>query len=175
MARIAFILDRLFRRFGVSGRAFIPMIMGFGCSVPAIINTRTLTDERERTLTIRTIPFFSCGAKLPILVAVSGAVAYICGLGDGGFISFAMYVLGMAVAVVSILLMRNTTQKGEVAPFIMELPPYRKPSGKALAVHLWDKTKHYSEKAFTVILASTILVWFLSNFLRHLFPKVFLP
>lgn len=164
MARIAFILDRLFRRFGVSGRAFIPMIMGFGCSVPAIINTRTLTDERERTLTIRTIPFFSCGAKLPILVAVSGAVAYICGLGDGGFISFAMYVLGMAVAVVSILFMRNTTQKGEVAPFIMELPPYRKPSGKALAVHLWDKTKHYLEKAFTVILASTILVWFLSNF-----------
>ena len=164
MARVAFILDRIFRRFGVSGRAFIPMIMGFGCSVPAIVNTRTLVDERERTLTIRTIPFFSCGAKLPVLVAVAGAVGHITGLGDGGIISFAMYVLGMAVAVVTILIMRSTTQRGEVSPFIMELPAYRLPSAKAIAVHLWDKTKHYLEKVFTVILASTIVVWFLSNF-----------
>ena len=164
MARVAFILDRIFRRFGVSGRAFIPMIMGFGCSIPAMVNTRTLIDERERTLTIRTIPFFSCGAKLPILVAVAGAIGHITGLGDGGIISFAMYVMGMLIAVVSILLMRSTTQRGEVAPFIMELPAYRLPSAKALAVHLWDKTKHYIQKVFTIILASTIVVWFLSNF-----------
>ncbi len=164
MARVAFILDRIFRRFGVSGRAFIPMIMGFGCSIPAMVNTRTLADERERTLTIRTIPFFSCGAKLPILVGVAGAVAHITGLGDGSLISFSMYVVGMLLAVVSILLMRSTTQRGEVAPFIMELPPYHTPSGKGLMIHLWDKTKHYIEKVFTIILASTVLVWFLSNF-----------
>ena len=164
MARVAFILDRLFRRYGISGRAFIPMIMGFGCSIPAMVNTRTLLDERERTLTIRTIPFFSCGAKLPILVAVAGAVGYMTGLGDGSIISFSMYVIGMAVAFISIIVMRETTQRGDITPFIMELPPYHLPSGKALAIHLWDKTKHYLEKVFTVILASTIVVWFLSNF-----------
>ncbi len=164
MARVAFILDRIFRRFGVSGRAFIPMIMGFGCSIPAMVNTRTLADERERTLTLRTIPFFSCGAKLPILTAVAGAVAHLCGLGDGSIISFAMYVVGMVVAVVSIILMRTTTQRGEVSPFIMELPAYHAPSFKGLMMHLWDKVKHYVKKVFTIILASTILVWFLSNF-----------
>jgi ferrous iron transport protein B len=164
MARVAFILDRLFRRFGISGRAFIPMIMGFGCSIPAMVNTRTLLDERERTLTIRTIPFFSCGAKLPILVAVAGAVGHITGLGDGSVISFSMYVVGMAVAFISIIVMRETTQRGDITPFIMELPPYHAPSFKGLMIHLWDKTKHYVEKVFTIILASTIVVWFLSNF-----------
>ncbi|MBQ9103919.1 MAG: ferrous iron transporter B [Clostridia bacterium] len=163
MARVAFILDRIFRKFGISGRAFIPMIMGFGCSVPAMINTRTLVDEKERTLTLRTIPFFSCGAKLPILTAVAGAIGMMTGR-DGSIISFAMYVLGMVVAVVSILLMRSTTQRGEVSPFIMELPAYHKPSFKGLMVHLWDKIKHYVKKVFTVILASTIVIWFLSNF-----------
>lgn len=163
MARVAFILDRIFRKFGISGRAFIPMIMGFGCSVPAMINTRTLADEKERTLTLRIIPFFSCGAKLPILTAVAGAIGMMTGR-DGSIISFAMYVVGMVVAVVSILLMRSTTQRGEVSPFIMELPAYHKPSFKGLMVHLWDKIKHYVKKVFTVILASTIVIWFLSNF-----------
>ncbi len=164
MARVAFILDRLFRKFGVSGRAFIPMIMGFGCSIPAMINTRTLVDERERTLTLRTIPFFSCGAKLPILVAVAGAVAHMMGIGDGSLISYSMYVVGMVVAVVTIILMRSTTQRGEVAPFIMELPAYHMPSFNNLMIHLWEKIKHFLEKAFTIILASTIVLWFLSNF-----------
>jgi len=164
MSRVAFILDRMFRRFGISGRAVIPMIMGFGCSVPAMVNTRTLIDERERLLTIRTIPFFSCGAKLPILVAVAGAVAHMCGLGDGSMISFAMYIIGMVVAVVTILIMRGTTQRGKISPFIMELPAYRLPSFKSLMVHMWDKAKHYIQKVFTVILASTIVIWFLSNF-----------
>lgn len=163
MARVAFILDRIFRKFGVSGRAFIPMIMGFGCSIPAMINTRTLSDEREKTMTIRTIPFFSCGAKLPILAAVSGAIASLLGI-DGGLISFSMYVLGMATAIVTIILMRSTTQRGEVSPFIMELPTYRLPSFQALMIHLWDKTKHYIEKVFTVILVSTIAIWLLTNF-----------
>ena len=164
MARVAFILDKLFRRFGVSGRAFIPMVMGFGCSVPAIVNTRTLADERERTLTLRTIPFFSCGAKLPILVGVAGAAGNMLGLGDGSWISYLMYVLGMALAVISILVMRSTTQRGEVSPFIMELPSYRMPSGKALMIHMWDKAKHYLKKVFTIILASTIVIWFLSSY-----------
>ena len=157
-------VDRILRKFGVSGRAFIPMIMGFGCSVPAMINTRTLVDEKERTLTLRTIPFFSCGAKLPILTAVAGAIAFMTGGVDASIVSFSMYILGMVVAVVSIILMRSTTQRGEVSPFIMELPSYRKPSGRALMIHLWDKLKHYVKKVFTVILASTIVIWFLSNF-----------
>ncbi|MBQ5927286.1 MAG: ferrous iron transporter B [Clostridia bacterium] len=164
MSRIAFIMDRIFRRFGVSGRAFIPMIMGFGCSIPAMTNTRTLSDERERTLTIRVIPFFTCGAKLPILAAVSGAIVTAFGFGNADLITYSMYVIGLALAVVTVILMRSTTQKGEIAPFIMELPAYHLPSGKGLAVHLWDKAKHYIQKVFTIILASTVVIWFLSNF-----------
>lgn len=164
MARVAFIFDRIFRRFGVSGRAFIPMIMGFGCSVPAIVNTRTLADDREKTLTIRVIPFFTCGAKLPILSAVAGATVMAFGIGNADVITYSMYVVGIALAVITIILMRSTTQRGPIAPFIMELPEYRAPSFRNLMLHLWDKTKHYIEKAFTVILASTIVIWFLSNF-----------
>ncbi len=164
MARVAFILDRIFRKFGVSGRAFIPMVMGFGCSVPAIVNTRTLADEQERTLTIRTIPFFTCGAKMPILAAVSGAIVLAFNIGNAEIITYSMFVLGMVVAVLSILVMRGTTQRGNIAPFIMELPEYHLPSFKVLMVHLWDKIKHYIEKVFTIILASTIVIWFLSNF-----------
>ena len=164
MARVAFILDKLFRKFGVSGRAFIPMIMGFGCSVPAMINTRTLADDREKIMTLRVIPFFTCGAKVPILVAVAGAIVSACGFGNADIITYSMYVLGLVVAVVSIILMRSTTQKGEIAPFIMELPAYHAPSFKNLMIHMWDKAKHYIEKAFTIILFSTIVIWFLSNF-----------
>ena len=164
MARIAFILDRAFRKFGLSGRAFLPMIMGFGCSVPAMINTRTLADDKERTATIRVIPFFSCGAKLPILVAVGGAIVMLSGVGNADLITFAMYLLGIIVAILSVLLMRNTTLKGETPPFIMELPAYHTPQFKNLMAHLWDKTKHFVKKAFTIILASTILIWLLMHF-----------
>ena len=164
MARVAFILDRLFRKFGLSGRAFMPMIMGFGCSVPAMINTRTLADDKERTATIRVIPFFSCGAKLPILTAIAGAIAVSANLGSADIITYSMYLLGIVVAICSVLLMRNTTMKGEVPPFIMELPAYHAPRFSALMIHLWDKTKHFVKKAFTIILASVIVIWFLSNF-----------
>lgn len=164
MARIAFILDRFFRRFGLSGRAFMPMIMGFGCSVPAMINTRTLADEKERTATVRVIPFFSCGAKLPILTAIAGAMVAAFGVGNADFITFAMYVLGIVVAILSVLLMRSTTLKGETPPFIMELPAYHAPQFKNLMLHLWDKTKHFIKKAFTIILASTIIIWLLTHF-----------
>jgi len=163
MARVAFVLDRIFRRFGLSGRAFMPMIMGFGCSVPAAINTRTLADEKERTATIRVIPFFSCGAKLPILTACGGALCAMAGLGNVELITYGMYLLGIVAAIVSVLLMRNTTLKGETPPFIMELPAYHLPKFKNLMLHLWDKTKHFVKKAFTIIFASTIVIWLTSH------------
>ena len=164
MARVAFILDRAFRKFGLSGRAFIPMIMGFGCSVPAAINTRTLADEKERIMTNRVIPFFTCGAKAPILAAVCGALAAHYTNLDGGLLTFALYVFGMVMAVVTVAFMRQTSMRGEVPPFIMELPAYHAPQFRNLMLHLWDKLKHYIKKAFTIILASSIVIWFLSNF-----------
>ena len=164
MARVAFMLDRIFRRFGVSGRAFMPMIMGFGCSVPAMINTRTMADERERQATVRVIPFFSCGAKMPILLAVSGGIVQVFGVGNADLITYSMYVLGIVVALISLLVMRNTTQRGEASPFIMELPTYHMPGFKNLMLHLWDKAKHFITKAFTIILISCVAIWFLSNF-----------
>ena len=164
MARVAFILDRIFRRFGLSGRAFMPLIMGFGCSVPAMINTRTLADENEKVATIRVIPFFSCGAKLPILTAIAGGIVELFGASNADIITYSMYLLGIVTAIVCVILMRNTTLKGEVPPFIMELPSYHLPKFKALMIHLWDKLKHYIKKAFTIILASTIVIWFLSSF-----------
>lgn len=164
MARVAFILDRIFRRFGLSGRAFMPMIMGFGCSVPAMVNTRTLADEKERIATIRVIPFFSCGAKLPILTAIAGGIVMQFGIGNADVITYLMYLLGIVVAIAAVLIMRATTMKGEVPPFIMELPAYHLPQFKSLMLHLWDKVKHFVKKAFTIILASTIVIWFISHF-----------
>ncbi len=165
MARVAFILDRIFRKFGLTGRAFMPMIMGFGCSIPAMINTRTLAEERERVSTIRVIPFFSCGAKLPILTAIAGGIIQqFSGLSNPDLIVYAMYILGMIIAIVSILIMRKTTMRGKVAPFIMELPAYHAPQPKVLMFHLWDKLKHFIKKAFTIILASTIIIWVFTHF-----------
>ena len=164
MARVAFMLDRIFRRFGVSGRAFMPMIMGFGCSVPAMINTRTLADEKERTATVRVIPFFSCGAKMPILLAIAGGIVQAFKIGNADIITYSMYLLGVIVALLSLLAMRSTTMRGETSPFIMELPIYHLPGFKNLMLHLWDKAKHFIQKAFTIIFASCIVVWFLSNF-----------
>lgn len=163
MARIAFVLDRIFRRFGLSGRAFMPMIMGFGCSVPAAINTRTLADEKERAATIRVIPFFSCGAKLPILTACGGALCAMVGMTNVDVITMCMYLLGIVAAIICVLLMRNTTLKGETPPFIMELPSYHVPVFKNLMLHLWDKTKHFVKKAFTIIFASTVIIWLFSH------------
>ena len=164
MSRVAFILDRIFRRFGLTGRAFMPMIMGFGCSVPAMINTRTLADERERIATIRVIPFFSCGAKLPILTACAGAIVESFGIGNADLITYAMYLVGICAAIICVIVMRFTTLRGETAPFIMELPAYHAPGFKALTLHVWDKLKHFVKKAFTIILASTIIIWFLQSF-----------
>lgn len=164
MARVAFISDRIFRKFGLSGRAFMPMIMSFGCSIPAMINTRTLADKNERTATIRVIPFFSCGAKLPILTAIAGGIISLLGVGNADLIIYGMYLLGVIIAIASVLLMRNTTIKGETPPFIMELPSYHAPQFKNLMLHLWDKAKHFIKKAFTIILISTIVIWIVSHF-----------
>ena len=164
MARIAFILDRIFRKFGLSGRAFLPMIMGFGCSVPAIINTRTLADEEERIATIRVIPFFSCGAKLPILTAIAGCICELFAFPNVDIITYSMYCVGIITAIVTVILMKKTVMRGKSSPFIMELPQYHLPQPKALMIHLWDKLKGYVKKAFTIILASTIVIWFLQSF-----------
>ncbi len=163
MARVAFIFDKIFKKFGLSGRALMPMIMGFGCSVPAMANTRTLQNQNERTTTIRVIPFFSCGAKLPILTAIAGAIALRWGA-NADLITFSMYLLGITVAIIAIIIMRGTTMKGESQPFIMELPNYHRPSFKSTMHLLWHKLSHFLKKAFTIILASQILVWFLLNF-----------
>ena len=164
MARVAFILDRIFRRFGLSGRAFMPMIMGFGCSIPAMINTRTLADDEERTATIRVIPFFSCGAKLPILTAIAGGFCNLVGFSNVDLITYSMYVLGVITAIIAVIAMRATTMRGEVPPFIMELPAYHMPGFVNLMLHLWDKTKHFIKKAFTIIFVSTIVIWLLQSF-----------
>lgn len=164
MARIAFILDKIFRNFGLSGRAFLPMIMGFGCSVPAIMSTRTLGNDEEKTATIRLIPFFSCGAKLPLLVAMSGALGNYFKIDYADMITLGMYVLGIVTAIGTALLMRHTIMRGKTPPFIMELPAYHAPQFKSLMLHMWDKLKGYIEKAFTIILLSTIAIWIVLHF-----------
>ncbi len=163
MARIAFVLDRIFRRFGISGRAMLPMIMGFGCGVPAMVNTRTLSTDKERVKTIRVIPFFTCGAKAEFLVLIAACVASAVSFDKGAF-TFLIYLLGVVVAFVSVIIMNHTTQREKVPPFIMELPAYHAPQFKSLMIHVWDKGKHFIKKAFTIILVSTIVVWLFTNF-----------
>lgn len=161
MARVAFIMDRAFRKFGLSGKAFIPLLMGFGCSVPAMMAAKTLEDERERDMTIRLTPFFSCGAKAPIWAMLAVAVA---GSFLGDIFVFSIYLLGIVVAIIAAIIMKAFSKNYEVPPFIMELPTYHAPQFKNLMAHLWEKLKHFVIKASTIITAAIILIWFLSNF-----------
>ena len=161
MARVAFIMDRAFRKFGLSGKAFIPLLMGFGCSVPAMMATKTLEDERERDMTIRITPFFSCGAKAPIWTMLA---AFVAGKFLGDVFVFSIYLFGIVVAIVAAIIMKLFSKNYDVPPFIMELPAYHRPQFKNLMAHLWDKFKHFLYKASTIITASIILIWFLSNF-----------
>lgn len=161
MARVAFIMDRAFRKFGLSGKSFIPLLMGFGCSVPAMMSTKTLEDEKERDLTIRLTPFFSCGAKAPIWAMLATVFA---GSFLGDIFVFTIYLLGIVVAIILALIMKLFSKNREVPPFIMELPAYHRPQVKNLLAHLWEKFKHFLYKASTIITASIILIWFLSNF-----------
>lgn len=128
-----------------------------------MINTRTLTSDKERTKTIRVVPFFTCGAKAEFLAVIAAAVAGAAGL-DAGLFTFLMYLMGFVVAIAAVIVMNKTTQREKVPPFIMELPSYHRPQVKAMAIHVWDKGKHFIKKAFTIILLSTIVVWVLANF-----------
>ncbi len=161
MARVAFIMDRAFRKFGLSGKAFIPLLMGFGCSVPAMMATKTFEDEKERDMTIRLAPFFSCGAKAPIWAMLATVVV---GSFLGDIFVFSIYILGIVVAILSALIIKAFSKQKEVPPFIMELPAYHMPQFKNLLAHLWEKLKHFLYKASTIITAAIIVIWFLSNF-----------
>ena len=163
MARAAFIMDRFMHKIGLHGRSFIPMLLGFGCNLPAIMATRTIDDERDRLTTILVIPFMSCGARLPVYTLF---IAAFFPQRLAGNILFSLYILGVAVAVVMAKIFRKFLFKGEAAPFVMELPPYRLPTIKGLFVHMWERAKIYVKKAGTVIFAGCLLVWFLSNFPR---------
>lgn len=160
MARVAFLMDRLLRRFGLSGKAFMPMLMGFGCSVPAIMGTRTIESQRERRMTIFLLPFFSCGAKLPIWALFSAALFP----GQADLVIYSIYLLGIIVAIIASIILKKTIIKGDSAPFIMELPDYHLPQLKNLMFHLWDKARGFLSRAATIIAGATIVIWFLSNF-----------
>lgn len=160
MARVAFIMDRVLRKFGLSGKAFLPLLTGFGCSVPAIMGARTLEGERERKLTMMLVPYMSCGAKAPIWALFAASVFS----NYGDLMTFAIYMLGIIVAVISAIILKKFVFKGEASAFIMELPAYHFPRLKNLLLHLWEKLKGYIIRAGTVILAATIVLWFLANF-----------
>ena len=162
MSRVAFILDRAFRKFGLSGRAFIPMLSGFGCSVPAIMATRTLEDKRERNRVIRLMTCFSCGAKAPIWALIAG-IGALAGFAGDIFV-FSIYLGGIAAAIIFALFMKLFSKDQYVSPFVMELPAYHAPQARNVGAYLWEKFKHYMIKAATIIAAATIVVWFLSNF-----------
>lgn len=161
MARVAFIMDKAFRKFGLSGKAFMPLLMCFGCGVPGILATKALENDKERQISITIAPFFSCGAKLPIW-AVFAATVF---AGRGGeFVVFAMYAIGIIVAILLALIMKKTVMKGEVPPFVMELPAYHPPRVKATLRHLWDKFRHYVFRVATIIAGAVIIIWFLQSF-----------
>ena len=164
IARVAFVMDKMLRKIGLSGRSIVPMLIGFGCTVPAVMATRTLTSERDRKMTILLTPFMSCTAKLPIYAFFVSTFFP----GKGGLIMSGLYVLGIVVGILIAFLYRGTLFKGEPVPFVMELPNYRLPGAKNVAQLLWEKAKDFLQKAFTVILMATIVVWFLQSFDLHL-------
>ena len=160
MSRAAFIMDRLLRRFGLSGKAFIPMLMGFGCSVPAIMGARTMENEKDRRMTILLVPFMSCSAKLPVYGLISAAF-----FGPwAGLVVFGLYVVGMGMGILSGLIFKHTLFAGEPAPFVLELPPYRLPSLGNMMTHVWQKVKGFLVKAGTLILLMSVVLWLLQSF-----------
>ncbi len=160
MARIAFVMDKPLRRIGLSGRSIVPMLIGFGCSVPAIMASRTLPSTRDRKLTIMLTPFMSCTAKIPIY----GFFIAVFYPGKGAPIMILLYLIGIAVGIITAVISKNTVFKGEAVPFVMELPNYRMPGAKNVLHLLWDKAKDFLQRAFTVIFLATIVVWFLRTF-----------
>ncbi len=160
IARVAFVMDKLFRKIGLSGRSIVPMLIGFGCTVPAVMAARTLPSRRDRRLTILLTPFMSCTAKIPIYAFLVNAFFP----GKGGLIMTGLYVLGVIISILMALLFKRTIFKGEAVPFVMELPNYRMPGLKNVLRLLWDKAKDFLQRAFSVILVATIVVWFLQSF-----------
>ncbi len=160
MARVAFVMDKPLRKIGLSGRSFVPMIIGFGCTVPAVMATRTLNSNRDRKMTILLTPFMSCSAKLPIYAMFMAAFFPT----TKAFVMVGLYVMGIALAIFCGILLNHTTFKGNPVPFVMELPNYRMPSAKSTGLLLWDKAKDFLTRAFTVIFIGTIIIWFLQTF-----------
>ena len=160
MARVAFIMDKLLRRIGLSGRSIVPMLIGFGCSVPAIMSSRTLPSERDRKLTIFMIPFMSCTAKLPIY----GFFIQAFFPNYSGLMMTLIYLFGIGTGIFAAHVSKNTVFKGEAVPFVMELPNYRLPGAKNVALLLWDKAKDFLQRAFTIIFIASIVIWFLQTF-----------
>jgi ferrous iron transport protein B len=160
MARVAFVMDKLLRKIGLSGRSFVPMLIGFGCSVPAIMATRTLSSERDRKMTILLTPFMSCSAKLPIYAVFTAAFFP----NHATLVMAALYITGIIVGIISGLVLKNTVFHGNPVPFVMELPNYRFPSAKSVGLLMWDKAKDFLVRAFTIIFAATIIIWFLQSF-----------
>ncbi len=160
MARVAFVMDKALRKIGLSGSSFVPMIIGFGCSVPAIMATRTLASERDRKMTIMLTPFMSCSAKLPIYGVFIGAFFP----NRGGLVMLSLYLLGIAVAIISGVLLNSLVFHGKPVPFVMELPAYRLPTARNILMHMWEKAKDFIHKAFTVIFLVSIIIWFLQTF-----------
>ena len=163
IARVAFVMDKLLRKIGLSGRSIVPMLIGFGCTVPALMSTRTLPSERDRKMTILLTPFMSCSAKLPIYSFLVSAFFP----GSGAWIMMGLYLLGIVVGILVALMYRKTLFKGDAVPFVMELPNYRFPGAKNVLQLLWEKSKDFIQRAFTVIFLATICIWFLRSFDVH--------
>ena len=153
MARVAFVMDRLLRKIGLSGRSFVPMLIGFGCTVPAIMATRTVSSDRDRKMTILLTPYMSCSAKIPIYAVFSAALVMI-----------GLYATGIVLGILLALVLKDTAFRGQPVPFVMELPNYRMPSAKSVGLLLWEKARDFLERAFTVIFLATIIIWFLQTF-----------
>ena len=160
MARVAFVMDKLLRRLGLSGRSFVPMLIGFGCSVPAIMATRTLPSEHDRKMTVMLTPFMSCSAKVPVYALFSAAFFPEC----APLVTIALYLMGIVVGILVALVLKGTAFKGDPVPFVMELPNYRMPAPRTVARLAWDKAKGFATKAFTIIFVASVVIWFLQTF-----------
>jgi len=160
MARVAYVMDKPLRKIGLSGRSFVPMLMGFGCTVPAIMSTRTLASERDKKMTILLTPFMSCGAKIPIYALFTAAFFP----KNQAFVMISLYLMGIIFAIISGFIMKKTIFKGAPVPFVMELPNYRFPSVKTVLILMWEKAKDFIQRAFTIIFVATVIIWFLQSF-----------
>ena len=164
MARVAFVMDKLLRKIGLSGRSIVPMLIGFGCTVPGVMASRTLPSERDRKMTILLTPFMSCSAKLPIYGFFTAAFFP----DQAALVMICLYFGGILMGILMAFLLRRTMFSGEAVPFVMELPNYRMPGAKNVGHLLWDKAKDFLQRAFTVIFVATIVIWFLQTFDLHL-------